>query len=86
MARLRLAPDLPVGTCGGDGESEAHRALKLFVVERPGLLGLSPAARGTVEHTFRTGDRVDVLFNNHLPERTVVEIEVDRRAVLAPVG
>lgn len=38
--------------------------------------GLSPEAQPLVEHRFRTGDRVDVMFANHEPERTVVEIEV----------
>jgi hypothetical protein len=58
------------------GESEAHRLLKLYVAERPQLLGLSPAARPEVEHLFLTGDRVDVLFDNHGPRRSVVEIEL----------
>jgi len=37
---------------------------------------MSTAAEALVEHRFRTGDRVDVMFHNHEPERTVVEIEV----------
>ncbi len=34
------------------------------------------AALALVEHRFRTGDRVDVMLQNHEPERTVVEIEI----------
>jgi hypothetical protein len=30
-----------------------------------------------VEYSFATGDRVDVMFENHLPDRTVVEVEVE---------
>jgi hypothetical protein len=30
-----------------------------------------------IEHRFATGDRVDVMFGNHAPDRTVVEIEVE---------
>lgn len=37
---------------------------------------MSHDAMPFVEHKFRTGDRVDVMFQNHWPERTVVEIEV----------
>lgn len=66
-----------VGPFRKGGESEAHRLLKLYIAERPHLLGLSPAARPTVEHSFMTGDRVDVLFDNHGPRRSVVEIELD---------
>lgn len=66
-----------VGTVTPTGESEAHRRLKLFVSERPTLLGLNPSAIGEVEHPFCTGDRVDVLFNNHGPIRCVVEIELE---------
>ena len=38
---------------------------------------MSATARSTVEYGFRTGDRVDVLFENHAPDRTVVEIEIE---------
>lgn len=37
---------------------------------------MSAAAIAEVEHRVRTGDRVDVMFQNHSPEQTVVEIEV----------
>jgi hypothetical protein len=73
---LRACPALPVGSFGCGGESEAHRRLKLYVAARPALLGLSAVAIADPEHSFCTGDRVDILFNNHRPDRTVVEIEV----------
>ena len=30
-----------------------------------------------MEYSFVAGDRVDVMFENHLPEQTAVEIEVE---------
>jgi glycine/D-amino acid oxidase-like deaminating enzyme len=35
--------------------------------------GLSPAAIPHVEYPFATGDRADVMFGNHMPDRTVFE-------------
>jgi hypothetical protein len=65
-----------VGTFGQGGESAAHRRLKLYVAAHPTEFGLSAAAQPFVEHRFQTGDRVDVMFENHLPDRTVVEVEI----------
>jgi hypothetical protein len=65
-----------VGVFGPGGESAAHRRLKLFVAGHPTEFGMSDAAQAMVEHRFRTGDRVDVMFHNHWPERTVVEVEI----------
>lgn len=65
-----------VGTFGPGGESSAHRQLKLYVASHGATFGMSNAARALVEHQFRTGDRVDVMFQNHEPERTVVEVEI----------
>lgn len=65
-----------VGSLGAGGESAAHRRLKLYVATHPLEFGLSDGALPFVEHRFRTGDRVDVMFENHAPDRTVVEIEV----------
>lgn len=77
-ATLPEAPLVParVGVFGPGGESSAHRRLKLYVAAHGADFGLSPAAEPLLEHRFRTGDRVDVMFRNHWPERTVVEIEV----------
>lgn len=70
-------PGAHVGSYGAGGESAAHKLLKLYVASHPLEFGLSPAAVPHVEYSFATGDRVDVLFENHLPDRTVVEVEVD---------
>lgn len=67
----------PVGARGPGGESSAHLLLKLFVAAHPTDFGLSANAVPLVEHRFSTGDRVDVMFGNHAPDRTVVEIEVE---------
>jgi hypothetical protein len=66
-----------VGGYGPGGESAAHRLLRLYVASHPLDFGLSASAVPHVEYTFATGDRVDVMFENHLPDRTVIEIEVD---------
>jgi len=76
VADAREFPSQPVGILGPGGESAAHASLKLYVANHPTMLGLSHAAQADVEHQFCTGDRVDVLFNNHRPDRTVVEVEV----------
>jgi len=77
-ATLSLAGLVPqrVGVFGPEGESSAHRQLKLYVAGHGLAFGMSDAARALVEHRFRTGDRVDVMFQNHEPERTVVEVEI----------
>jgi len=66
-----------VGRFGPSGESAAHRMLKLYVAAHPLEFGLSATAVPHVEYSFATGDRVDVMFENHLPDRTVVEVEVE---------
>jgi hypothetical protein len=70
-------PNDHVGMFGPGGESAAHRMLKLYVASHPLEFGLSAAAVPHVEYSFATGDRVDVMFENHLPDRTVVEVEVE---------
>ena len=65
-----------IGVFGTGGEQAAHRLLKLYVANNGAQFGLSDNAIALIEHRFRTGDRVDVMFQNHEPERTVVEIEV----------
>jgi hypothetical protein len=75
LAEAGIVPQ-HVGVFGPGGESSAHRQLKLYVATHGVDFGMSTAAEAFVEHRFRTGDRVDVMFQNHEPERTVVEIEV----------
>jgi hypothetical protein len=65
-----------IGALGAGGESAAHRRLKLYVASHPLEFGLSDRALAQVEYRFRTGDRVDVMFENHAPDRTVVEVEI----------
>jgi hypothetical protein len=65
------------GGYGTGGESAAHKLLKLYVAGHPLEFGLSAAAIAHIEYPFATGDRVDVMFENHLPDRTVIEIEVE---------
>jgi len=66
-----------IGTFGLGGESAAHRLLKLYVASHLSSFGFSPTAVSHIEYPFATGDRVDVLVENHRPDRTVVEIEID---------
>ncbi len=68
---------LHVGGFAVGGESAAHEQLKLYVASHGPEFGLSSTATSHLEYSFATGDRVDVLFKNHLPDRTVVEVEVD---------
>lgn len=56
------------GVFGPVGESAAHRHLKLYVASHGSEFGMSVGATPRVEHTFRTGDRVDVMFQNHWPD------------------
>ncbi len=71
-----------IGAISPTGESEAHRRLKLYISQKPELIGLSTSAVGEIEHPFCTGDRVDVLFSNHGPKRAVVEIELDQEPLI----
>ena len=59
---------------GGGGEGEAHRELKLRVAADSTLIGLPADAKVSVEHSFKSGDRVDLLFE-YEGRSTVVEIE-----------
>lgn len=67
------------GRFAAGGEGEAHRRLKLFIAGHPELVGASARAVPRVEYQFATGDRVDLIFENHHPERTVAEVEVEGR-------
>jgi hypothetical protein len=69
--------NLRIGQFGRGGESADHKLLKLYVASHPSEFGLSTDAKPNVEYSFITGDRVDVMFENHHPDRTVVEIEVE---------
>jgi hypothetical protein len=45
--------------------------LKLYVAGHPHEFGMSATAVTHVDYCFATGDRVDVMFENHLPDRTI---------------
>jgi hypothetical protein len=79
LATVAMAPPAGqhVGGYGAGGESAAHKLLKLYVAGHPPEFGLSATAVAHVEYPFATGDRVDVMFENHLPDRTVIEVEVE---------
>jgi hypothetical protein len=75
-------PSVVGGSAGArarGGEGLAHRLLKDYLAAHPELVGVSAQASVHKEYRFPTGDRVDVMFQNHLPNRTVVEIEVEGR-------
>lgn len=66
---------------GPGGEGERHRVLKQFVADHPERLGLG-RGEGVVEHSFVTGDRVDVSVELANGEACVVEVEVEGEPTL----
>ena len=75
---LEITPPRPVaGRSGGHGggEGDEHLLLKELVAENPELIGLPAEAKGTVEHGFLSGDRVDVKFDLPNGDAAVVEVE-----------
>ena len=66
---------------GPGGEGEPHRRLKKFIADNPDRLKLGPG-EGRVEHSFVTGDRVDVVVDLASGESCVVEIEVEGQSTL----
>lgn len=63
---------------GPGGEGEKHRNLKEAIHKKPEILKLGKGC-ATMEHRFRTGDRVDVLVELNNGEHCVVEVEVEGR-------
>lgn len=61
---------------GQGGESLEHRRLKEYISKHPELVGLDNTTNAKVEHSFVSGDMVDILFTNHSKD-VVVEIELD---------
>lgn len=59
----------------GGGEGEDHRQLKYFVAENPECVDLPRDAMVSVEHTYLSGDRVDIAFKLPDGQYAVVEIE-----------
>jgi hypothetical protein len=64
---------------GKGGESKEHKQLKEFVSKNPDKIGLnSSEVKAFVEHSYISGDLVDILFAPSKGEiNTVVEIELD---------
>lgn len=61
---------------GQGGESLDHKRLKEYVSKHPELVGLNKTTKVKVEHSFISGDMVDILFTDHSKD-VVVEIELD---------
>ena len=75
---LEIRPPRPVAGRSrghGGGEGDEHLLLKKLVAANPGLIGLPAEAKGTVEHGFLSGDRVDVKFDLPNGDAAVVEVE-----------
>ena len=62
-------------TRGGQGEGEDHRRLKERIAANPKLVGLPGRSKATLEHSFLSGDRVDVKFDLPNGNAAVVEVE-----------
>jgi len=60
---------------GSGGEGPDHLELKLYVAQHPELIGLPRNSEHKVEHSFLSGDCVDILFTTPNGRKVVVEIE-----------
>lgn len=78
----KVYPKLPVRHgIGGEGESEDHKKLKLYVAGNPKAINLpSTVCQGTPEFEFRSGDTVDVMFVDR-GQRIGVEVKSMRSDV-----
>ena len=73
---IERIPKATVGSGGsGGGEGEDHRRLKELVSAKPALVDLPAGSKATIEHSFLSGDRVDVLFDLPNGDSAVVEVE-----------
>ena len=72
-----VGPDgRPIGGGWGGGESDAHKALKHYVLGHPELVGASADWEAQVEYPLRSADELDVMFRS---ARTWVGVEVKSR-------
>ena len=62
---------------GGTGEGENHKELKTWIAKDPSIIGLENVKSREIEHTFLSGDSVDILFKLFDGSDAVVEIETD---------
>ena len=58
---------------GGSGESDTHRAFKEFVRQHPERFHLHKDISSSVEYELKSGDRLDVIFEN---KQIIVGVEV----------
>ncbi len=73
-----VGPDgRPVRGGWGGGESDAHKALKDYVLRHPELVGASADWEAQVEYPLRSADELDVMFRS---ARTWIGVEVKSRA------
>ncbi|MCZ0940202.1 MAG: hypothetical protein OXJ55_16280 [Caldilineaceae bacterium] len=68
-------PQGGLGRPRGTSEGEEHRRLKELVAAKPELIGLPAGSEPEIEHSFLSGDRVDVKFNLPNGDAAVVEVE-----------
>ena len=61
---------------GGSGESKAHKDFKEFVKQHPEKLYLHKEMTSLVEYELKSGDRLDVVFEN---DQEIVGVEVKSR-------
>jgi hypothetical protein len=62
---------------GGTGESDAHRHLKEYIASNPSTILGEPGLRTVaLEYLFPTGDRADVVMEDHAGRIVGVEVEV----------
>lgn len=74
----RIKGGTGTGTGHGWGESEEHRKLKGWIATLPtDALGESGLTTIQEEYPFPTGDRIDVLLEDHYGRVVAVEVEVE---------
>ncbi|WP_085248214.1 hypothetical protein [Gilliamella mensalis] len=58
--------DSTTGIYGGKGESQEHKALKMYIANNPQIIGLGKNMPiGKTEYPLPSGDNLDVSFYNH---------------------
>lgn len=67
----------PRGSRGGEGEE--HRTLKTYLANHPTLFG-EGLKLVDIEYTFKSNDRVDILFKDTAGTPVTVEVETDQPA------
>ena len=60
----------------GSKESEAHKTLKEYIANNPEIIGLPKDCKATLEYSFKSPDRADIVFTLASSKRVAVEIEL----------